>query len=155
MEARGRREGGSGGMGVRRVRGLELYYLATPLFAALDLVAGLAVRAAFTGLPQLRFAWYALCLGCYAVIRMRPSWAAPVALVESSLNLLLLLASMLGSVYGAVALVGAAEGVPVAVAVPGRVQLAGALLAGCVWIRVFRRAEGALADQFGIPRALR
>ncbi len=74
-----------------RRRGIELFYLATPLFALVDWTAGANVRA--VGLaehPGWRAAWYVGCLGVGVLMHLRPRWSLPLGLLESSTNLLLL-----------------------------------------------------------------
>jgi hypothetical protein len=74
---------------------IRRYYLVTPLFFLLDSLFGYSFR--ISGLPQpgYRYAWYGFCLlcalGCYAAAR----FSALIAIVESSVNLLILLASVL------------------------------------------------------------
>jgi hypothetical protein len=83
-------------MGGFRERWIEGYYWATLLFVVLDGAFGANVRAA--GLaehPDLRVAYYALCLGCAVVAHLRPSVAGLVGLAESSGNLVILILSIL------------------------------------------------------------
>ena len=80
----------------RFVRG---YYLATPLFAALDLGWGINVRTAFlAGLPGLRIAYYVVAFGCGLAVRRWPRQAAQAALVESGTNIALLVLGV-GAAY--------------------------------------------------------
>ena len=74
---------------------LAAYYLATPLFAALDLVAGLPVRAVGLESPTLRLGYYALVFALGFVMRARPPLAPALAMVESAGNLTLLMAAVL------------------------------------------------------------
>ena len=85
------------GMVPRRV--FELFYLATPAFAAMDLALGVPARAA--GIPSAgwRLAYYAMLMGCWWVCRFWPRGAPVVGLCESSVNLLLLLLSILLPVW--------------------------------------------------------
>lgn len=80
---------------MRSTRVFELFYLATPAFVVLDLVVGIPARVA--GIPHegWRLAYYALLIACWAVCRARPEVGPFVGLVESSVNLLLLLLSVL------------------------------------------------------------
>lgn len=81
--------------GARRRHWLEAYYAATPAFALLDWQLGANVRA--VGLadhPELRAAYYAVCVGCAAVAWLRPAWAGLVGLAESGVNLLTLVLSI-------------------------------------------------------------
>jgi len=70
---------------------LRAYYWATPLFAAGDLLLGVPLRAAALPSQKTRLAYYALCLGCAALIHLRPRTTALVGLIESSVNILLLI----------------------------------------------------------------
>jgi hypothetical protein len=83
-------------MGGSRARWIEAYYWTTLLFVVLDGVFGANVRAA--GLaehPDLRVAYYVLCLGCAVVVHVRPSVSGLVGLAESSGNLVVLILSIL------------------------------------------------------------
>jgi hypothetical protein len=75
---------------------LEAYYsFGTLGFAALDALFGANVRAVgLAGHPELRAGWYALCLGCFALARLRPAWAELAGLAEAMANLLLLVLSV-------------------------------------------------------------
>lgn len=80
--------------GVRLSRPARLvfgYYLATPVFALLDLGFGMNVRAAFLdGQPALKLAWYALGIACAAAIARWPGRAGVVGLAESGASIALL-----------------------------------------------------------------
>jgi hypothetical protein len=71
---------------------LLAYYLATPLFVVLDLVAGINLRTTFLdGAPALKAAYYAASLGCGAAIARWPARAALIGLLESGTNIGLLI----------------------------------------------------------------
>ncbi len=76
------------------------FYLATPLFALADAAGWGPLRAA--GIPDVRVRWFyyggLFLLGL--LVRRFPAAALPTALVEGSLNLLLLLLSVLGPIWG-------------------------------------------------------
>lgn len=76
-----------------RYRLLQLYYLSgTPLFVLLDLMFGANIRvAALEPYPVLKYGYYLVCLGCGVLTRAVPHLSAAVALIESSLNVLLLI----------------------------------------------------------------
>lgn len=74
---------------------LSLYYLATPLFAALDVITGVNVRTAAFGDSPLRWLYYAGSFGCGLVAVWRPAVAPLVAMIESAANILLLMLSIL------------------------------------------------------------
>lgn len=123
----------------RRIDWLWTYYAATPVFAAADWLFGANVRAvAFAHQPGLRTGYYLLCLACFALLHARPRWSGLIVILESSLNLLLLILSLLLPYYGAIeaALSGhAGVGSPIT---PGLVLNFG--IAGTVWMAVFYRA---------------
>lgn len=73
----------------------ELVYLATPAFALLDWAAGVPARAAGIPDPGWRTAYYGMLMGCWLLCRYVPGSAPFVGLAESSVNLLLLLLSVL------------------------------------------------------------
>jgi hypothetical protein len=74
---------------------LRGYYLATPLFIAADAIWGANLRiAGLQGHPELKAAYYALCLGCGAIAWLRAPWTVWVGLLESSTNLLVLILSV-------------------------------------------------------------
>lgn len=74
-----------------RIPWLRLYYAATVLFALADWLFGANVRAVgFAAWPGLRAVYYGACLGLALLMRWRPAWAAPLALLESGVNLVAL-----------------------------------------------------------------
>lgn len=82
-----------------RDRWIRWYYLATPLFAALDLALGASIRAAGIPSPLGRVAYYAFALGCGLLLRARPRWAPFIGIGESAVNLFLLILSVLGPLF--------------------------------------------------------
>lgn len=74
---------------------LTLYYLATPLFAAVDVFLGEPVRVAALGAQGWRYAYYGVAFGLGLLCWARPRVAPLVGITESSVNLLLLLLSVL------------------------------------------------------------
>lgn len=79
------------------------YYLATPLFALLDLGFGINVRAAFLdGQPVLKLAWYALAIACAAAMARWPGRAGLVGLAESGATIALLVIGTMTAYFGAV-----------------------------------------------------
>lgn len=76
------------------------YYLATPFFLLLDLALGVNIRAA--GLeqsPKVKYSYYALCILCGVATYFKPSLTSSVGLVESSVNILLLILGMMVPYY--------------------------------------------------------
>lgn len=107
---------------VRDLRGaapLVVYYLATPAFALADALGWGPLRAAGIADPTIRWIYYAGLFTLGWLVRRRPEAAAPVALVEGAVNLLLLLLSVLGPVWGLLDDPGSADAV--AAALPARV----------------------------------
>ena len=74
---------------------IRRYYQLTPVFLLLDSLFGYSFRIPGLPEPGYRHAWYGFCLLCalgwYAATRITPL----IALAESSVNLLILLASVL------------------------------------------------------------
>ena len=83
-------------MSLRSVVWMRVYYAATLAFALADGLAGANVRAVgFAAWPELRAAYYAACGLCGWVTWRAPAWSAPVTLLESSVNVTVLCASVL------------------------------------------------------------
>jgi hypothetical protein len=90
----------------------RVYYAATLAFALADGLAGANVRAVgFAAWPELRAFYYVLCGACGWVAWRWPAWAAPVTLLESSVNVTVLCASVLAPGWG-LAPEGAPAGLP-------------------------------------------
>jgi hypothetical protein len=79
--------------GERRL--LTAYYLATPLFAVVDLGLSAPIRAVGVESPRLRLAYYAAVFALGWVMRARPGLAPWLAMGESALNLTLLILSVM------------------------------------------------------------
>jgi hypothetical protein len=89
-----------------------VYYAATLAFALADGLAGANVRAVgFAAWPELRAFYYVLCGLCGWLAWRAPAWAAPVTLLESSVNVAVLCASLLAPGWG-LAPEGAAANLP-------------------------------------------
>jgi hypothetical protein len=76
-------------------RVIEGYYLATPLFFAIDLVWREPVRAAALSAPGGRYAYYVVLVLLGLLCRVRPAWAPAIGMGESAFNLLLLILSVM------------------------------------------------------------
>ena len=74
---------------------LTSYYLATPLFALLDLAVGASVRVSALQSSGHRLAYYGALFLLGLLCRFRPRAAPLVGMLESSLNLFLLLLGIL------------------------------------------------------------
>lgn len=107
---------------VRDVRGavpIMWFYLATPAFALVDAVGWGPLRAAGIADPTVRWIYYGVLFALGWVVRQRPDTALPVALIEGTLNLILLFLSVLGPVWGLLDDPAVADAV--ATALPSRV----------------------------------
>jgi hypothetical protein len=130
---------------LRDLQGLRLltgYYLVTPLFAAADLLAGWPLRVA--GMPdaRARLIYYAAAFGIGLLARARPRWAPVLGVGESSVNLTLLVLSVLGPIWGLLDDPGASEAV--VAALPLRVAnlaLSGGMLAVSLSLALGRWSE--------------
>ena len=78
---------------------LTAYYLATPLFAALDLGLSAPIRAVGVESPVVRLGYYAGTFALGWVMRARPALAPWLAMGESAVNLTLLMASVLVPIW--------------------------------------------------------
>jgi len=74
------------------------YYLLTPMFLVADLFFGVAVRVSLVE-PRLRYLYYLVCFGAGILGRLVPRFAPMIGLVESSLNLALLMVGIMLPVF--------------------------------------------------------
>jgi len=80
---------------------MRAYYAATLVFALADWLAGANVRAVgFAAWPELRSLYYLACGLCWLVTWRAPAWSAAVTLLESSVNVTVLCASVLAPGWG-------------------------------------------------------
>lgn len=119
---------------------LVLFYLATPLFAALDAVAGWPVRVAALPGDGWRWFWYGVLLLLGLLCRARPRLAPLVGMTESSVNLTFLFLSILLPIWGMPSGELEAAG-PVAF---GPVRIVNVLLSGGALILAFQRSQAEL-----------
>lgn len=142
----GGRQGSGGGP-----RGLTLYYLATPLFVAVDLALGAPIRVAGLGAPEWRYGYYAVIFGLGVLCHLRPRLAPLVGMAESSVNLLLLLLSVLLPIWD----------LPLQAAAGGSAELGfdaarvwNVAIVGAALVISFKRSERALhrSSGFGSSR---
>ena len=70
---------------------LKIYYLITPAFFLFDYLFQVNIRTGGIDNPQLRYAWYAVCLSFGVLFHFRPNWSVFLSLLESTTNLLLLM----------------------------------------------------------------
>jgi len=110
------------------------YYLATPAFALCDWIFHWNVRvAALDGRPALKNAYYAVCTAAGALTYWKPSLSRVVGLVESSVNILLLVLGVMLPYYS---LIGSFNGEQAFMPfTPARVL--NFLISGFMWVRVF------------------
>ena len=78
---------------------LKAFYLATPAFVAVDLFLGVPLRVAALASPGLRYAYYAFSMGCGVATHVRPRVAPFVGLFESSVNLTMLVLSIMLPIF--------------------------------------------------------
>jgi len=72
------------------------YYLMTPVFIVLDYAVGVNVRtAALDAMPGPKNLYYGFCILCGVVVFVRPRVSMVVAIVESSIIILITLRSLL------------------------------------------------------------
>jgi hypothetical protein len=119
------------------------YYLGTIGFLLVDLLFGWNIRvAALENLPLLKYCWYGGLVGCGLYIRMRPERSAMVALIESSVNLALLLGGIMLTYYSAVdaALAGSFDGVALTPASLVNAGISGFALVGGIYSNPLMRA---------------
>lgn len=131
---------------------LTLYYLATPLFAAADIFLGEPVRVAALGAQGWRYAYYGVAFVLGLLCWARPRLAPLVGITESSVNLLLLLLSVLLPIWnlpGDVAAGGEAElGF-------GAARVWNVAIVGAALILSFKRSERELHAIFGFETGAR
>jgi hypothetical protein len=76
------------------------YYLVTPIFIVLDYVWGLNVRISiFDAFPFYKNLYYAVCMACGIGITVVPKFTPIVALIESTINVLLAILALLLPYY--------------------------------------------------------
>ncbi len=114
------------------------YYLATPLFAILDLAFGVNVRAAgLQGMPSLRTFYYGVCTVAGVVTFYRPALSWIVGLAESSINILILILGVLLPYY---ALFQQVEGDRAFRSPFSASHVMNFLISGLMWVNVFYRS---------------
>lgn len=117
---------------------LVWYYLATPLFALLDLALGFPVRVAGLADPLHRGLYYVALVLLGLALRRRPALAPWAGMAESVVNLFLLLLAILLPVWSAPDRI-LAGGDPGAVLPPARIL--NALVSGAVLVLAFHRHQ--------------
>jgi hypothetical protein len=124
---------------------IRRYYLLTPVFIVIDALFGLHVRISGLASPELRYLYYGICLLCALACYWQSRYSALIAMVESSTNLLILLAGImipmvrLGDLTGDTADSAGISGD----------QLVNFLLSGGILLAVFYSAQGELQKASG------
>lgn len=131
-----------------RTRLIALYYLATPAFAALDLLVGVSIRAAGLESTAWRLVYYGFVFAGWLALRYRPDWTPFVGIGESSVNLFLLILSVMGPIFAA-PLIVAEGGDPDIAFGPGRIF--NFLLVGTVLIMSVHAHQRRLARRGPTP----
>ncbi len=117
---------------------IQAYYLGTPVFWVLDVAFQAPIRAAALPDPGWRLLYYAFAMGCGILARWRPQLTPFVGLAESSVNLLLLVLSVLLPIFMLPAVV--AEGGDVSLPF-GPVQLLNVFLSGSMLVISFHHNQ--------------
>ena len=128
-------------------RFFEFFYVATPVFVAMDVLWGIPARAA--GIPDVtwRWAYYGLLGVCWIVCRVWPGAGPLVGMAESTTNLLLLLLAVLLPIWNMDALgIGAGH-----VAPTGGRALLNLAISGPLLIISIKANERVLAKRWGLP----
>jgi len=145
MPSEGRKDETRRARSARPSRLLEAYYLVTPLFFLYDLLVGASIRIAAIPAPELRYAYYALVFALGFLVRKRPRTGPIVGIAESSVNLLLLVLSVMLPIWNAVD--AAASGGALDGAIMTREKLLNFVVTGPVLVVAFKQNEAAFWRQ--------
>lgn len=74
---------------------LTAYYLASPLFACADWLGANVRAVGLADFPEWRAGYYVACTAIGALNVLKPAWSAPLGLLESATNILLLALSVM------------------------------------------------------------
>lgn len=80
---------------------LRIYFYLTPAFFILDSVWEQTFRVAGLDNPSLRYAYYGLCIICAVFCYLNHKLSIPLTLIESAVNMFILLASVMVPIYTA------------------------------------------------------
>ena len=127
---------------------VRLYYLATPLFMVIDLLWQAPLRVAFLPDRGVRFAYYGLCLGIGVLMRIRPHTTPLLGILETTVNFVLVLLSILWPIYSAAGVVENGM-LPPLLTLP---QLMNAALSGAMLAVTFHAQQLTLARVLGFRR---
>jgi hypothetical protein len=129
---------------LRSLNPIVAYYLATPAFAVADLVFGVPVRLAGIADAAHRLVYYVVVFSLGILCRLRPTTAPFVGMAESTVNLLVLLLSILLPIWSLPDAV--LSGAPLDGGLTG-MALGNALLSGTALVVSFHRSQAAAARQ--------
>ncbi len=136
--------GGVAGGGID-VRWIERYYLmATPLFFLVDLLFHAPVRIAAIESPGWRYAYYGALVALGVVCRWRPRLAPAAGVLESSVNILLLILAVMLPIFNLGESFAAGDDPGLAFTGTSGLTVWNFLLSGTVLLLSFRRSQGAL-----------
>lgn len=119
------------------------YYLATPLFWGADLLWRVDFRVAWLVEPGYRSIYYLFCITVAVMGYLRCRWLALLGVLESSVNLLLLLASVMLPIYHLPGMGGDGGGQLVFTSAQGLLTF---MLSAAVWLTAFHSAQQSLRD---------
>jgi len=80
---------------------LKLYYYITPLFLLIDLLWEQVFRVAGFNDPIYRYYYYGVCTFCALVCYLKPRFLTLITLMESSVNMMILIFSVMLPIFSA------------------------------------------------------
>ncbi len=122
-------------MDLRRItiRPLLAYYFgATPLFFLLDVAWDISVRAAFFDGLGARVGYYAFCIACGVLARLRPAGAPIIAIGESAVTITLLVVTFMAPILALPGVLAADPYATISAPTPERI-VNFVLAAGVAW----------------------
>ena len=120
----------------------RIYYLGTPLFMLIDYLLGFPMRAAGIEEPGLRLLYYLFCIACAVACYIAPTRSALLALTESSINIFLLIYSVMGPVVNLGSMVASSEPMPEIITPAGLINF---FIVGTILVFGFHSATHSLA----------
>ena len=129
-------------LGSGRTAWLNIYYIASPLFACADWM-GFNVRAVgLADFPEWRALYYVTCTAIGAATVLRPSWSALLGVLESGVNILLLVLAVVLPYYRVIDVLSAG-GTPAALPFSPEFFI-NFLISGTVGVTQFQGAQASL-----------
>ena len=114
---------------------ISAYYIATPVFFVIELLWGISFRVPFfLTEPIVRYGYYAICLICGIVCYFRPKTTPVIALVESTINVILLFVGYWKAVVGSITVVAERESIPAILTLKGVLSF---VVPASVWVVSF------------------